>query len=115
MQELWHKASTDIKQSIIQAADPQTARSLCQLNSQSRHICRTKLTPQTKYRVCLDDDNAAVECDQIPMFSKRQFISVIPKNILIYTDDAVQLTTSSTLKITDCQPKVLPSVSARPS
>lgn len=92
MEGLWQAAPTDIKQSIIQAAAPQTARSLCQLDKQSRSICRTKLTSQTKYRVCLDDDNAAVECDKIPMFSKRQFLTLVPPQIEIYPQDVIQLT-----------------------
>ena len=92
MEELWNRSSTDVKQSIIQQADPATARSLCQLDNKSRSICRNRLQAQTKYRVCLDDDNAAVECDQIPMFSKRLFLSVIPPQIKIYPEDAVQLT-----------------------
>lgn len=92
MEGLWRVAPTDIKQSIIQAADPQTARNLCKLNNQSRAICRNRLHEQTKYRVCLGDDNSAVECDQVPMFSRQQFLAVIPVQIKIYPNDLVQLT-----------------------
>lgn len=92
MEGLWQAAPTDIKQSIIQQADPKTARSLCRLNRQSREICQNRLAPKDKYRICLGNTKTATECDQIPIFSQQQFLSLIPKDILIYADDPIQLT-----------------------
>jgi hypothetical protein len=34
----------------------------------------------------------AIKCDKIPMFFDRQFLSLVPQNIEIFKDDAIQLT-----------------------
>lgn len=79
--------SSDVRQSIIRRADPQTARNLCLVDRRSRQLCQRTLTITDKSRICLDDLGAARKCDQIPMFSQRQFLALIPKNILVYHDD----------------------------
>lgn len=85
-------ASTDIRQSIIVNADPSTARALCQLDNRHRSICRDRLPIAQKSRICLDSTLSAKECDKIPMFSRQQFLNLIPQNIAIYPEDAIQLT-----------------------
>jgi hypothetical protein len=81
-----------VKQVILTQADPETARRLCRADSRHRKICRDNLPIQEKTRICLGNDKAAAECDLIPMFSQRQFFALIPKNILIFPEDEVQLT-----------------------
>jgi hypothetical protein len=90
--EFYATASADVRQSIISRADPPTTRTLCQIDRRSRAICRDRLTLEQKYKVCLDKDGSAQECDLIPMFSQHQFLAVIPKNISIYPNDEVQMT-----------------------
>ena len=92
MQHSWYTASSDVKKLIVQAADPGTARSLCQLDDQSKELCRTRLQAPDKYRICLDGANGAAECDGMSMFSQQQFLSAVPVNIEIFTEDPVQLT-----------------------
>lgn len=90
--EFYATASSDVRQSIISQADPEGVRKFCQLDRKSRELCRNRLTPEQKYKACLDKDGSAQECDLIPMFSQQQFLSVIPKNIEIYPQDERQLT-----------------------
>lgn len=92
MQHSWYTASSDVKQLIVKAANPPTARSLCQLDDQSTELCRTRLQAADKYRICLDGANGAAECDGMSMFSQQQFLSAVPVNIKIFTEDPVQLT-----------------------
>ncbi len=92
MQHSWQTASADVKRLIVAETDPQTARRLCQINGETREFCRERLLATEKYRVCLDGNNAAVECDEIPMFSRQQFMSLVPQRIEIYPKDPIQLT-----------------------
>ena len=84
--------SSDVRQIIISQAEPQAARQACQLDRRHREICQQRLTAKNKSRICLDSTGAAQECDLIPMFSQRQFLELIPKNILIYAEDPVHNT-----------------------
>jgi hypothetical protein len=90
--ESWSTASSDVKQHIINRVDPSTARSLCQTNKNSRRVCQQRLSASKKYELCLKSAEDDSECDAIPMFSKAQFLSLIPKNIVIYAEDDIQLT-----------------------
>ena len=90
--ESYETASADVKQSIISRTDPETARALCQANRQSREICQNRLSIQDKSRICLKNSKAAAECDLIPMFSQQQFLSLVPKNILMHPDDPIHNT-----------------------
>lgn len=92
MQHSWYTTPADVKQLIVSAADPQTARSLCQLDDEARRVCRDYVPAQQKYRICLGGGEAAAECDGIPMFSERQFVALVPQRIEIYTEDPVQMT-----------------------
>lgn len=87
----WQTASMDVKQSIISQGDPQTVRRLCQSNRQSRELCRDRLPAEIKFRSCLDSKEAAQECDRIPMFSRQQFLRLIPPQIEIFADEPLQL------------------------
>jgi hypothetical protein len=91
-EESYATTSADVRQTIISNADPATARRLCQLDKQHRMICRDRLPVEQKYRICLNRATDAIECDSIPMFSKQQFLALIPKNISIHPTDAIQLT-----------------------
>jgi hypothetical protein len=88
----WETSSTDVKQSIIARAAPPETRRLCQLDRQSREICRDRLPAEVKFRSCLDSSAAAKECDKIPMFSKQQFLQLIPPQIAVYPNDPLQFT-----------------------
>lgn len=90
--ESWQTASSDVKQSIISRADPSTVRSFCQADRNSREICRDRLHEEVKFRSCLDSKESARECDRIPMFSKQQFLKLIPPQIKIFPDDPLQFT-----------------------
>lgn len=90
--ESYATISSDVRQSIIAAAEPQAVRSLCQTDRQHREFCQKRLTPKDKSKICLDSLGAAQECDLIPMFSQRQFLTLIPKNIEIFADDPVHNT-----------------------
>jgi hypothetical protein len=90
--ESYATISSDVRQSIIAVAEPQAVRSLCQTDRQHREFCQKKLTPKDKSKICLDSLGAAQECDLIPMFSQRQFLTLIPKNIEIFADDPVHNT-----------------------
>ncbi len=89
---MYEGTDAGVKQTILQQADPVTARSLCQTDQRHRRLCRDNLSIEEKTRICLGDDKTATECDLIPMFSQQQFFSLIPKNIEIYPQDKVQLT-----------------------
>lgn len=90
--ESWQTASGDVKQSIIARADPPTVRNFCQADRNSREICRDRLPAVVKYRSCLDSSESAQECDKISMFSRPQFLNVVPPQISIIPDDELQLT-----------------------
>lgn len=92
MEHSWETASSDVKRLILERTDPAPAQSLCQINPSARRFCRDRLLVEQKYRICLKGEEDAKRCDQIPMFSKRQFISLIPEKIKIFPNDAVQLT-----------------------
>lgn len=92
LDESYATTSSDVRQKTIRDTDPLTARRLCQLDRRSREICRDRLNTYDKTRICLDDAGAARECDTIPMFSRQQFLALVPKNILIYAEDPIQLT-----------------------
>jgi hypothetical protein len=85
-------ASSDVKRSIIQRAEPAAVRRLCQTDRRSREFCRERLPAAEKFRLCLDDGKSAEECDLVPMFSKQQFLSLVPAQIEIFAEDAVQVT-----------------------
>jgi hypothetical protein len=87
----WETSSSDVKQSIISRADPETARRLCQTDRKSRETCRDRLPADVKFRFCLDSSTSAKECDLIPMFSRQQFLRLIPPQIEIFADEPLQL------------------------
>lgn len=84
--------SADVRKLIIETADPNAARRLCQTDIYHRTFCQQRLTAKSKSRICLDSTGAAQECDLIPMFSQRQFLELIPKNIEIFAEDPVHNT-----------------------
>lgn len=92
MRHSWETASADVKQLIIQSADPQTARNLCSLDDRSTELCQNRLQTADKYRICLDGSNGADECDKMSIFSERQFLASVPEKIEIFTEDPVQMT-----------------------
>jgi hypothetical protein len=89
---MYAKTDAGVKQVILTQSDPETARSLCQVDNRHRRICRDNLLIQEKTRICLGNDKVAAECDLIPMFSQRQFFALITKNIEIFPNDPNQFT-----------------------
>jgi len=77
------------KQNIVSQAQPTDAISLCQVDSRSRQACDS-LPISEKVRICLINDQNASKCDSIPMFSRFQFLSLIPPQILVHDDDPLQ-------------------------
>ena len=77
---------------VAQAAnnDPRDALSLCQIDNRYRYVCG-QLANETKFKVCLDSENNAKECDKVPMYSRDQFLRLIPSQIEIFPDEPLQL------------------------
>lgn len=76
--------TTDIvsKHHIISKSAASDAISLCQTDTSSRKACKQLPVPE-KVRICLTNDHDAANCDFIPMFSKQQFLTLIPPEIQI--------------------------------
>lgn len=77
---------------VTQAAinDPRDALSLCQIDNRYRYVCG-QLPNETKFKVCLDNNDNAKECDKVPVFSKQQFLRLIPPQIEIFPEEPLQL------------------------
>lgn len=87
--------TTDIvtKQNLIlQAAtnDPEDAVALCQSDNRFRRACK-ELSAQSKFQLCLHSGKTAQECDNVPMYSRAQFLALIPPVIEIFEDEPLQL------------------------
>ncbi len=81
------------RQSLVSQAatnDLGDARRLCQSGAGYPKACRA-LPEETKTKLCLGDNDAAQECDKVPMYSKNQFFALIPAQIEIFADEPLQL------------------------
>jgi len=78
--------NNDIIQLLIEAADPETAMSLCQVNRKTRSVCLNKLSLTEKIRIGFDSIETARKSDLIPLFSRGQFLKLIPENLASYSD-----------------------------
>jgi hypothetical protein len=89
-------SDTDIvvKQKFVREAlatnDPDGAVSLCQVDRNSRRACG-RFDLETKADLCLRNDTLARHCDNVPIYSKEQFLSLVPPVIEIDEDDPLQL------------------------
>lgn len=77
---------------VLQAAtnSPQDAINLCQADARSRKACNL-LPEHPKAEICLKNNQLAGECDKIPMYSKDQFLRLIPAQIEIFPNDPLQI------------------------
>jgi hypothetical protein len=89
-------SDTDIvvKQKFVREAlannDLDGALNLCQVDGASRRACG-QLDPVVKADLCLRNDTLARRCDEIPIYSRDQFLALIPPFIEIEVDDPLQL------------------------
>lgn len=81
MEHTYESASQDVKRVIATKADPDTAINLCLSSRNNRRICQERLSTQEKSKICLGNDKTAAKCDDIPMFSQRQFLALVPRQI----------------------------------